>query len=96
MWLQDNAAARVLFYERLMSLKTFTNEAILFGCNRSWLSVEADASITSSQQEAAIRRATQSLDDEPKDCVLKALFVGKWFASAGPASTVMALWGIQT
>ncbi|MFH1021789.1 MAG: three component ABC system middle component [Planctomycetota bacterium] len=96
MWIQDNAAARVLFYERLMSLKTFTNEAILFGCERRWLGIDTDASILSNQRENAIRRAIQSLDDEPKDCVLKAMFVGKWFADAGPASTVMTLWGVQT
>ena len=95
MWIQDNAAARVLFYERLMSLKSFTNEAILFGCDRTWLAMDADGSMLSNQREASIRRAIQPLDGEPKDCVLKAMFVGKWFAAAGPASTVMALWGIQ-
>jgi len=95
MWLQNNAAARVLFYERLMSLKSFTNEAILFGCERGWLVIDTDASILSNQRETAIRRSLQSLDDEPKDCVLKAMFIGKWFAAAGPASTVMALWEIQ-
>lgn len=94
-WIQDNAAVRVLFYERLMSLKTFTNEAILFGCDRRWLSIGTDASISTNQSEAAIRKMLQSLDDEPKECVLKALFIGKWFAAAGPASTVMTLWGIQ-
>jgi len=95
MWIQDNAKVRILFYERLMSLKTFTNEAILFGWERRWLNIDNSASILSNQWENTIRREIQSFDNEPKDCILKAMFIGKWFATAGPASTIMALWGVQ-
>jgi len=95
MWIQDNATVRILFYERLMSLKTFTNEAILFGGERKWLSIDKNGSILSNQKENTIRRAIHSFDNEPKDCILKAMFIGKWFAAAGPASTIMALWGVQ-
>src|SRR5438067_1970578 len=37
-WLQENASARVLFYERLISLKPHTREAIQFGMHRNWIS----------------------------------------------------------
>jgi hypothetical protein len=95
MWIQVNASARVLFHERLVSLKPFAREAILFGCSRAWFAMQEDASLTTDRTEAALRRSYQSLEAEPKDCVIKAIFVGKWLAAAGSPATVMALWGIQ-
>ncbi|HON68950.1 MAG TPA: DUF6521 family protein [Phycisphaerae bacterium] len=95
MWIQDNASVRVLFHERLISLKPFTREAILFGCSRAWITVQNNASLVTDRTEAALRRACQSLEAEPRDCVLKAIFVGRWLATAGTPATVMALWGIQ-
>lgn len=94
-WIQDNALARVSFHERLLSLKPFTSEAILFGCARNWLRFGEDASLVTDQTEAALRSMYRALEDEPKDCSIKAVFVGKWLACAGSAATVMALWGIQ-
>lgn len=95
LWIQQNASVRVLFHERLLSLKLFTREAIIFGCGKGWISLGDDASLVTNRTEAALRRAYQSLGDEPKDCAIKAVFLGKWLASAGPPATVMALWGIQ-
>jgi len=95
LWIQDNASVRVLFHERLLSLKSFTNEAIIFGCRKGWFSLRDDASLVTDRTEASIRRAYQALGDEPKDCAIKAIFIGKWLASAGSPATVMALWGIQ-
>lgn len=95
MWIQDNASARVLFHERLISLKAFTREAILFGCQRGWIVAHDDASLTTDRTESGLRRLYQSLESEPKDCAIKALFVGKWMAAAGSPATVMALWGIR-
>lgn len=95
MWIQDNASVRVLFHERLLSLKLYTSEAIIFGCKKKWFSLADDASLVTDHTEAAIRGAYQALGDEPKDCAIKAVFIGKWLASAGSPATVMALWGIQ-
>lgn len=95
LWIQDNASVRVLFYERLLSLKSFTNEAIIFGCRKGWFRLRDDASLVTDRTEAAIRRAYRVLGDEPKDCAIKAVFIGKWLASAGSPATAMALWGIH-
>jgi len=94
-WIQDNARVRVLFYERLLSLKPFTSESILFGSRKGWFNLRNDASLVAAWTEAAIQKEYKVLDDEPKECATKALFVGKWLAAAGPPATVMALWGIQ-
>lgn len=95
LWIQDNALVRVLFYERLLSLKPFTNEAIIFGCRKGWFNLGENASLMTDRRESTLRSAYQALGDEPKDCAIKAVFIGKWLASAGSPATVMALWGIQ-
>lgn len=95
MWIQNNASARILFYERLVSLKPFTREAILFGCQRGWIVARDDASIMAGRTESSLRRSYQSLKPEPKECTIKSFFVGKWMAAAGSPATVMALWGIR-
>lgn len=94
-WIQDNPSVRVLFYERLISLKLHTREAILFGSSRGWLSTGEDGSVLTRKRESSLRRAVQQREDEMKNCITKALFVGRWFAAAGSAATVMTLWGIR-
>lgn len=95
MWLQNNTSVRVLFHQRLASLKPFTNEAIIFGCNKKWLSIQNGASLKTDRPESLLRKINQTLGDEPSECITKALFVGKWLAAAGSPATVMALWGVQ-
>lgn len=95
LWIQEHASARVLFFERLVALQPHTREAVLFGCQYGHLRLAANAAIHAEVTAASLQRTVQLLHEEPRGPVSKAHFVGKWFAAAGPAPTVMALWGIQ-
>lgn len=94
-WIQENATARVQFYERLMSLKPYTREAVQFGLLFDWLAMRAGGRIQSVVDENMMNRSTRTLTDDARECVMRSRLLGKWFAAAGPASTVMALWGIR-
>lgn len=94
-WLQENSSARVLFYERLVSLKPHTKEAIRFGMLLDWLALGTRGLLKTTCSESKISQAVQKLTDEPRECVMRARFLGKWFASAGATYTVMALWGVR-
>lgn len=94
-WLLDNATARVLFYERLISLKPHTREAIHFGMLVDWIVPGAKGLLQTTLSETDINRAIRKLTDEARECVLRARFLGKWFAEAGHAHTVMAFWGVR-
>jgi hypothetical protein len=95
MWLQENSIARVMFYERLVSLKPHTREALHFGLLSDWFLLVDGGLVQTTKTEREINKATQMLADEARECILRARFVGKWFALAGTPQTVMALWGIQ-
>jgi hypothetical protein len=94
-WFQDNTTARVLFYERLISLKPHTKEAIHFGMLVDWIVLRKGGLLQTTMRERDINQAIRKLADEARECVMRARFLGKWFAMAGPAHTVMAFWGIR-
>ncbi|NQT81595.1 hypothetical protein HQ563_01125 [bacterium] len=94
-WLQENPAARVLFYERLVSLKPYIKEAIQFGMLLDWIVPRGGGVLETTLSEREINRAIRTLTDEACVCVMRARFLGKWFAAAGAAHTVMAFWGVR-
>jgi Family of unknown function (DUF6521) len=94
-WIQDNTSVRVLFSERLISLKPHTREAVLFGLLHDWLAFRAGGRLQTAMADRDVNRFLQRLDGEARECVMLARFVGRWFASAGSPQTVLALWGIR-
>jgi hypothetical protein len=93
-WLEEKPIARVQFYERAISLKPFVREAILFGVIHNWLTIESGY-LRSNHTDSKFRNSLQQLNGEARECVLRARLVGKWFAAAGSAETVMSLWEVS-
>jgi len=94
-WIQENAETKVLYAERLMALKPHTREAIRFGLFYNWLVFEHNGQIHTNFNNSSVTRITHKMNNEARECVMRAKFVGKWLASAGSVQTVMALWGIR-
>ncbi len=94
-WLQENSEARVLFYERLVSLKPHTREAIQFGMLHDWIVLRNGGLLETTLSNTKVTRTTRTLSDEARECVIRARFVGKWFAEAGETHTVMTFWGVR-
>jgi hypothetical protein len=94
-WIQGNAEAKVQFADRVIAFKPYTREALMFGLLHAWLVLSQGGRIQTTLRESDAERFVRRLDDETKDCVRRARFVGRWFASASTAQTVMALWGIR-
>lgn len=94
-WLQENSEARVLFYERLVSLKPHTREAIQFGMLHDWIVPRNGGLLETKLSNAVLARTTRTLSDEARECVMRARFVGKWFAEVDETHTTMAFWGVR-
>ncbi len=94
-WLQENSEARVLFYERLVSLKPHTREAIQFGMLRDWIVPRSGGLLETTLSNAEVTRTIRALSDEARECVMRARFVGKWLEEAGETHTAMAFWGVR-
>ncbi len=94
-WLQDNSIARVAFHERLMALKPYSMEAVRFAIRAGTLSLTDECLLTPFVKKSELDSRLTKLTDEPRECAMKARFLGKWFAVSGNAGTVMALWGVR-
>jgi hypothetical protein len=94
-WLQEHASARVLLKERVVSLASFAREAALFGSVYGYLEIGEGACLKAPSAGSPLRRILTDAEPEPKECFKKAEFVGRWFAYAGSAHTVLALWGVR-
>lgn len=93
-WLEVHPFARIQFYERVVSLKPYVGEAIIFGTKYNWLSI-SESHIQSPFRNNRVDGFIQTTQGETRECIMKARLVGKWLAAAGTAETVMGLLEIR-
>ena len=73
-WLQENSDLKILFYERLKSLKPHTIEALHFACKQNWLTVNNQGEIVDNLKQKLINRVKNTIADEARECFLKSIF----------------------
>lgn len=93
-WLAENPQVQVRFAERASPLVPLVKEGLLFGANGKLLEVSSSRIIAVAQPHYSMRGFLREATAEVNDCMTKSKFVGKWFASSGDYTTVMALWGV--
>lgn len=94
-WLSDNSLSRGRVSNRARLLVGTTKEAITFGGIHGLLRIEHGCIHSDMAWEKSIKRALRASSDEVRECAKRAEFVGKWFALAGSAPTVLALIGVR-
>lgn len=92
-WLSNNTQVHVGFSERAAALVPMVKDALLFGSNGGLLEISS-VRVIARTRPRAMARLERGASDEVKSCMKKAEMVGKWFASSGDYTTVMALWGV--
>lgn len=80
---------------RARALVPFTREALLFGGIRNVLTIQTTEVHADARWARAESRIINSASDEVRECAKRAEFIGKWFALAGSAPTVLALLGAR-
>jgi hypothetical protein len=93
-WLGENPQVHVRFAERATSLVPIIKEGMLFGSNGQMLNVSSFR-IVAAPRPRSMARFLRESSDEVQDCMAKAKFVGRWFASSGDYTTVMNLLGVM-
>ncbi len=93
-WIGDNPSVHIHFLERATSLVPFIKEGVIFGVNGQLLNMSSSL-ILPRQPQIPRTRFLRESSDEVRDCMEKAKFVGRWFASSRDYTTVMALWGVM-
>lgn len=94
-WLTEQPLIRARVAERAVALRPFTKEALLFGGAHTLLALDADGIRANASMEKVIEGSLAATSDEVRACAKRADFLGKWFAKAGKAETVLALLGVR-
>ena len=94
-WLEGDALSRGRIASRAQLLAEFTKEALLFGGVHGFLSISAGQVVGVDAWRKVVRKSLRGSSDEVRETANRAEFVGRWFAHAGPAATVLALIGVR-
>jgi hypothetical protein len=76
-------------------LVKFTKEAMMFGGLHGLLEFQAGMITANTGWKKLIAADMKDSTDEVRSCMKRAEFIGKWLASSGSSSTVMAIFGVR-
>ena len=94
-WLDEYPLARGRVASRARFLVPFTKEALTFGGVHGFIRLDSGRLHADPDWQRAVNRVLKVSSDEVKSCANRAAFIGKWFAQAGNAATVLALIGVR-
>lgn len=94
-WIEENSDIAITFYKRTISMKRFTQEALLFGLSNKWFILDESGKLQPQISKYKLDKSSGIFGSETKEIIKKSGFLGRWFASAGTSETVMALWRIK-
>lgn len=95
-WRERNPEVLVGFAERAGSLRPIVQEALRFAIDRSALAFGDEGAVMLGHRALSVaRKLEETLTEDARDCIAASRLLGRWFAKAGTASTIMAAWGIK-
>lgn len=94
-WIRNNADLRLSIQDRIIPIKPYVQESILFGLLHDWLLLDEKGRLITPKTKNDVNKFLRELEGETRDCIKRSNFVGRWFAKAGSTETVMALWGVR-
>ena len=93
-WLQANPGSRLQFAENAAALVPVAREGLMFGIARNVLTLADDRVRATPLPRGAATLMSKNTKDF-QDVLNHANFVGRWYAHAGTAETIMTLWGVR-
>ena len=95
-WRERNPEVLIGFAERARSLRPVVQEALRFAIDRNAIQFADDGGVTLGTKPLTIaKKFENALTDDARECIAAARLLGRWFAKAGTASTILAAWGIK-
>lgn len=94
-WLSKNPLARGIVADRARLLVPFVREALVFGVMHRLIDLTQGRVEAQPGWANRISAVLADTNNDVRDCARRAEFVGRWFASTGSATTVLALIGVR-
>lgn len=94
-WVHDHPLERSAVAKGVVVLRDTVREALLFGAQHGMLSLDGRRIDANDAQTRKISAYLRGSSDEVRECMRRAVFVGRWLCKAGAPPTVLALLGVQ-
>lgn len=94
-WVHDHPLERSAVAKGVVVLRQMVREALLFGAQHRLLVLDGRQIAAGESQAKKIKTYLSASSTEVRDCMLQAVFVGRWLCKAGARPTVLALLGVQ-
>lgn len=95
-WLEDNPEARVGFADRAANLLPYVRKGLIYAGGLDALRIGPEATVTLGAKRTSFRsHFFDSATSDVQDTVRAVRLVGRWFAKAGDAATILCSWGIR-
>ena len=94
-WLENNPLARGQIATRARLLVPFTKEGMLFGGVYGFIQIREGRVYANEAWKQAVNLSLKASGDGVRRCAKRAEFLGKWFAQAGSATTILTLMGVR-
>ena len=94
-WLQRHPETLVGYAARARDLAPYIKQSLAFGLARSTLIIDESGAVLLGKRRAAFTpKFLETATSEVRDIIMSTRMLGRWFAGAGTAATVLAAWGI--
>lgn len=90
-WLENYPVVRIDYYKNILELKSYINEAILFGSKNGVLEIVNDGIKSHLKLNNKLRAFMNEESQEMKDFFTKSSILGKWFGNLDSPSLIYSL-----
>lgn len=94
-WIQENQTIKINMHVHILSLKSYTREAIIMGTQHNIIDIDPNGNLLSTITKSTIEKNRRKMYSETSECLNKAFLVGRWFALAGAPHFIFTLLGIK-
>ncbi|WP_460586553.1 three component ABC system middle component [Hymenobacter arcticus] len=92
-WLQTHEQVRVRMPSHVQQMAQLTREGLLFALGHEVLALNKQGALVVGARKLGALQVDKG--SETAQCVKKAEFIGRWFASVANPIAMLALWGIK-
>lgn len=93
-WVQNHSQLLIDFSRRARSLVSISNESIEFLLQTGKIVLSSNGELEIDKKSNNLS-TTRFVDTEVKECLAKAVHVGKWFARTGKVETIYIILGVR-
>lgn len=95
MWFEENSTTYLGFHDRVISMKPYTQESLLFGFINQFITLNSTGELVSPLNPNKVDSFLRKMEGDARECILSSRNLGKWFGYIGSAEKIMYLWGIR-